>query len=220
MPKKKKTGKKKSKSKRVVTEPPRPVDPIPPLPPLPPQPSYGESIRDILMGSKVTVTEKEYLGVKISSKILDELTPQEIRDLKTVFDAFSNRRRQIDAISLQRAMRALGFKITRSDAREMIRDVDVDRTGMIEFNEFLEFVIQHQGSAQDIHDEIKQGFQMFDFDGTGQLTLDNLKLACKETGVKFTEQELKDMIEEADTNGDNQVDEEDFINVMLKTNLF
>ena len=46
------------------------------------------------------------------------------------------------------------------------------------------------------------------------------KKACKEAGVKFTEQELRDMIEEADRNGDNMVNLEEFTNVMLKTNLF
>ena len=57
-------------------------------------------------------------------------------------------------------------------------------------------------------------------EGTGRITLDNLKKACKEAGVKFTEQELRDMIEEADRNGDNEVDLQEFTNVMLKTNLF
>ena len=57
-------------------------------------------------------------------------------------------------------------------------------------------------------------------DGTGQISLDNLKRACKEAGVKFTEQELRDMIEEADRNGNNMVDLEEFTNIMLKTNLF
>ncbi|XP_077998441.1 uncharacterized protein LOC144451471 [Glandiceps talaboti] len=217
MPKKKK----KSKSKTVVVETPRgPVDPIPPLPPGPPRPTHHESIREILMNTKVEVTDKDFMGMKISAKVLDQLTPQEIRDLKTVYDAFSNRKGKIDVDSLRRAMRALGFILTRQEAREMINDVDINRTGSVDFNEFLEFVIQRQGTARDIHDEIRQGFQMFDYDGTGGITMEKLKRACKEAGIRFTEQELKGMIEEADTNGDNVVSEEEFINVMLKTNLF
>jgi len=39
-------------------------------------------------------------------------------------------------------------------------------------------------------------------------------------GVKLNEQELKEMIHEADKDGDNQIDQEEFVNIMLKTNLF
>ena len=39
-------------------------------------------------------------------------------------------------------------------------------------------------------------------------------------GVKLNEQELNEMIQEADKNGDNEVDQEEFVNIMLKTNLF
>ena len=38
--------------------------------------------------------------------------------------------------------------------------------------------------------------------------------------MKLNEQELKEMIQEADKDGDNEVDQEEFVNIMLKTNLF
>ena len=184
----------------------------------------------------------------------------------------------------------------------------VDRT--IDFDEFLQFIIDKQGTARDVQVEISQGFRMFDYgkclvpvetrfnffslhpqanskivhlicwkwpvdfkqdnmlkafmlwlwqfvwseplvcflrmicysnklilyllvfclfvslfvftplDGTGHITLENLKRACKDAGVKFTDLELRDMIEEADRNGDNMVDLEEFTSIMLKTNLF
>ena len=50
--------------------------------------------------------------------------------------------------------------------------------------------------------------------------MDNLKLACEEAGIKFTQKELEEMIEEADINGDGRVDQSEFIRIMLQTNLF
>ena len=38
--------------------------------------------------------------------------------------------------------------------------------------------------------------------------------------MKFNEEELQEMLLEADLNGDGLVDEEEFIKVMLQTNLF
>jgi Ca2+-binding EF-hand superfamily protein len=50
--------------------------------------------------------------------------------------------------------------------------------------------------------------------------LDNLRQACIEAEVNLTDSELKEMLKEADKNGDNQVDATEFIAIMLKTNLY
>ena len=50
--------------------------------------------------------------------------------------------------------------------------------------------------------------------------MENLKQASKDAGVKFSKQELQEMMEEADQNGDGYVDKEEFIKIMLQTNLF
>ncbi|XP_071945775.1 uncharacterized protein [Antedon mediterranea] len=182
--------------------------------------SNKETLNTILTEEKIGEDTKIFMGYKVSRTVLTELTPHEIRDLKNVFEVFADESKQIGAIPVQKMMRALGFKLTKKEAREMIADMDIDKNGLIDFNEFLQFIIDRQGTARDIHAEIEQGFKMFDYDGTGQLNLDDLKTACKEAGAKFTEIELKEMIEEADTNGDGKVNLEEFTNIMLKTNLF
>lgn len=57
-------------------------------------------------------------------------------------------------------------------------------------------------------------------DKTGKISLTNLKQVSRLCGVKLNEQELKEMIQEADKDGDSEVDQEEFVNIMLKTNLF
>ncbi|XP_028514856.1 caltractin [Exaiptasia diaphana] len=164
--------------------------------------------------------QQRFMG-GISAKAYEKLTPQEIRDLKVVFDTFdTDRSGSIDASELRKAMRALGFKISRSSIQSMIRDLDADESGKIEFNEFLDFVVSRQGDGRDVHDEILQGFKMFDTDKTGHITFDNLKNVSRLCGVNLNEQELKEMMQEADKDGDNQIDREEFVNIMLKTNLF
>lgn len=57
-------------------------------------------------------------------------------------------------------------------------------------------------------------------DKEGKITLHTLKRLCREHKVRLSERELRDMIREADHNGDDAVDENEFIGIMLKTNLF
>ncbi|XP_030842880.1 caltractin [Strongylocentrotus purpuratus] len=223
MPAKVKKKRAKSKSPGSAEEKNRPrPDPIPPqdFGPEEPKPSHRESLQKVLTGDRVDLQTKEFMGCRISTKVFEQLTTHEIRDLKTVFDAFADKRGMIRADHIRRAMRSLGFKVSKTEAVAMVADIDLDRSGTIDFNEFLLFIIDKQGTARDVQAEISQGFKMMDYDNTGKLTLDNLKRAAKESGVKFTEADLREMVEEADRNGDNMVDLQEFSTIMLKTNLF
>ena len=48
----------------------------------------------------------------------------------------------------------------------------------------------------------------------------NLKRVSKELGERMTDEELQEMIDEADRDGDGEVNEEEFLRIMKKTNLF
>ena len=57
-------------------------------------------------------------------------------------------------------------------------------------------------------------------ENSNQISMDSLKKACIVTGLKFSKQELEEMMIEADLNGDGFVDKEEFTKIMLQTNLF
>ncbi len=186
--------------------------------------SSPASPRDRLISAlqqAASLEESMYMGKRISKNISDQLTPQDIRDLRMVFDVFDlDKSGFIDQNELRKACKILGFNVRKEEIKKMMDDVDVDRSGQIDFNEFLEFVISRQGDARDIYAEIMQGFRLFDRDATGKITFENLKSAAKETGVPLSDVDIKGMIYEADKDGDNEINEEEFVNVMLKTNLF
>ncbi|XP_064630497.1 uncharacterized protein LOC135489198 [Lineus longissimus] len=223
MPKGKKKGKGKGKKKgkkgsagKKSTPETVPIDPIKPqfvAPLLRP----GETLLKVLTTHQVQ--EKEIHNFKVSVKVLEELTPQEIRELRTVFETFDgNMDGFLNPIELRNAMKVLGFKVTRDEVKDM--SSECTKRGMCDFSEYLGFVIERQGDTRDIQEEILKGFKLLDFDNSSKITLENLKQATHETGVAFTEEDLKDMIMEADTNGDGVVDKDEFIRIMLQTNLF
>jgi centrin-1 len=47
-----------------------------------------------------------------------------------------------------------------------------------------------------------------------------LKRVARELGETMTDDELQEMIDEADRDGDGEISEEEFIRIMKKTNLF
>jgi Ca2+-binding EF-hand superfamily protein len=61
---------------------------------------------------------------------------------------------------------------------------------------------------------------LFDDDETGKISLKNLRRVAKELGETMTDEELQEMIDEADRDGDGEISEEEFIRIMKKTNLF
>ena len=216
--KKGKSGKKGKKKEGAASDPGYKKDPVAPEYLLPP-PRPGEKLIKLLTTHKVN--EKELHGFKVSTTALKELTPQEIKDLKEVFDVFDSQNNGfVNPPDLRRALKVLGFKVTREEARKLVRDVGTKTSGYVDFNEFLDIIIEKQGDSRDIYDEILQGFKMFDYDNTEKITVDNLRRACVDAGVKFSDSELVEMMEEADQNGDRLVDKEEFIKIMLKTNLF
>ena len=61
-----------------------------------------------------------------------------------------------------------------------------------------------------------QVFSLFDDDNTGHITFRNLKRVATELGENLTDEELQEMIDEADRDGDGMINDEEFYRVMKK----
>ena len=56
----------------------------------------------------------------------------------------------------------------------------------------------------------------FDEESTGKITFRNLKKVAQELGEDLTDEELGEMLDEADRNGDGAIDQDEFFRVMKK----
>jgi len=148
-----------------------------------------------------------------------DLTDEQKREIKQAFDLFdADGSGHIDAKELKVAMRALGFEPKKEEIKKMISDIDRDGSGTIDFNEFLHMMTSKM-SERDNKEEIAKAFKLFDDDGTGKITLKNLRRVAKEIGENMTDQELSEMIAEADSDADGGVALLDFVQIMKRTQL-
>ncbi|XP_034546856.1 caltractin [Notolabrus celidotus] len=150
----------------------------------------------------------------------NDLTEDQKQEIKEAFDLFdTDGTGIIDVKELKVAMRALGFEPKKEEIKQMIADVDKEGSGTIDFNTFLSIMTLKTGD-KDSKEEILKAFRLFDDDGTGKISFKNLKRVAKELGENLTDEELQEMIDEADRDGDGEVNEQEFLSIMKKTNLY
>merc|ERR1711959_275545 len=112
------------------------------------------------------------------------------------------------------AMRALGFAPSKDEISRMLNDMDQDANGTVEFEEFLALMCGKMQSA-DPRDELLKTFSTI-CDGGSKITARDLAGMAKELGKTMTEEDLQEWIDEADTDGDGAISEEEFLVVMKK----
>mmetsp|Transcript_14473 Transcript_14473/g.37475 ORF Transcript_14473/g.37475 Transcript_14473/m.37475 type:complete len:110 (+) Transcript_14473:303-632(+) len=101
----------------------------------------------------------------------------------------------------------------------MIASVDKTGHGSIDFNEFLELLVTKM-SERDSKEDVRKAFRQFDHQGTGKISFDNLKRVARELGENMTDEELLEMINKADLDGDGEVNEDEFLRIMTYKHSF
>jgi len=76
-----------------------------------------------------------HAAVRKPKQELSEEQRQEIREAFDLFDTDQNG--LIDYHELKVAMRALGFDVRKEEVRRILQEVDVEGTGLINFDQFL-----------------------------------------------------------------------------------
>merc|ERR1711907_561358 len=94
-------------------------------------------------------------------------------------------------------MKALGFEPKKEEIAKMVKEMN----------------------KKDGKDEMLKGFKLFDDDNTGKISFKNFQRVAKELGENLSDAELKEILAEADEDGDGEINEAEFLAVMEKTGL-
>lgn len=141
-----------------------------------------------------------------------KFTDEQIEEVKEAFAIFDkNGDGTITTKDLITVMRSLGKNPTEDEIDDMIREVDTDGNGVIDFIEFLEMMAK---MSTDVDETIKEAFYIFDTDGSGAISSEEFRKVMMTLGAQMTDEEVTEIIEEVDVDGDGQINLEEFVNML------
>merc|ERR1711890_167762 len=120
-----------------------------------------------------------------SSKMAYQVDPykdiafDEIKCLKNCFDLFDTKKQEfLSADDLGGVLRAMGFRPSQEELMDILKEIDEDGSGEIEFVEFCQLCALFLVEDPDIETmkrELKDAFRVYDKEGQGFITAETLR---------------------------------------------
>ena len=144
-----------------------------------------------------------------------EISGTKKAEYKKAFDVYDkDKDEKINLTELENIMKSIGQKPSESELQDMINEIDIDGEGVITFDGFISLMEKKLRDA-DTEEELIESFKVFDKDGIGLISSENLRDVVVSLGMKFSQEEIDEMIREADNDGDGFINYEEFVNCVL-----
>ena len=183
----------------------------------------SDSNDNILNKSIIENLSKFTSTVSLQKAALSFLTNQismneEIKKLKIEFDKIDvNKDGEISLDELIQCLKTLyPIEEAKKRAEDIFKQIDFNNDGSINFSEFLTVNLQKEKILNE--DMLRKAFNLFDIDGNGYITIDELKETLNLNLNSQTDWE--ELVREVDKDGDYQIDFEEFKEMMEKVNDF
>ena len=143
------------------------------------------------------------------------ITEEQRKDFQDIFDQFDkDKDGKISGKELANAMVSMGQNPTDDEINEMMREVDLNQDGLIDFDEFMILMTKNSHETQ-TEEEVINAFRVFDKEGNGLIASSELKHIMMTIGDKMTEEEADEMVNEADIDEDGMINYEEFVRMMM-----
>ncbi|KAL4239136.1 hypothetical protein ACF0H5_003838 [Mactra antiquata] len=146
----------------------------------------------------------------------DVFSEEQLEEYKETFSLFDKEGDgSIVLKELGTVLRALGQHPTEADLADLIHKLETEGHTTIEFPEFLS-VLAKIIKDTDPETELTEAFKIFDKAGTGNISNADLRRIMTTYGEILNDEEVEEMIKEADTDGDGIVDYAEFISMVIQ----
>lgn len=152
-------------------------------------------------------------SIKASTENPNErkLSSEQVKEYTELFNKFDkNGDGRISMKELAVAMRMKGIKLSCQELKDIVELIDNDSNGSIELNEFIEFIefIMFSSLSEDNEEIIRAAFRLADKDQNGFISAEEIKDFMINIGEPSTDEEILLLINDADVDGDGQIDYE------------
>ena len=170
------------------------------------------------MPSKLMENLKSFKNAKNLKKavltfIATQLSSKEVEPLRTIFNSLDKNRD--GKLSCKEIKEGLKGHVNENDLITIMKNIDTDKNGYVEYNEFLSAAMGEEISHYETR--LESAFNLIDRDGNGKISVRELKSMLKGDVNKTEADFWINIIKEADKNGDGELDFEEFMAIMKET---
>ncbi|XWS37583.1 hypothetical protein CRYUN_Cryun19dG0057200 [Craigia yunnanensis] len=134
--------------------------------------------------------------------------------LQRVFNQFdANKDGKISVTELGDVMKALGSTYTEEELKRVMEDIDTDKDGFVNQYEFSS-LCRSSSDAITAASELRDAFDLYDQDKNGLISTNELHRVLNRLGMKCSVDDCVRMIKSVDSDGDGNVNFEEFEKMM------
>ena len=133
------------------------------------------------------------------------------REIFSMFDKDNSN--TVSKDELQSLLIALGRNPTPEEVEKFLGEVDTDRSGQIDFDEFFRVMEKVYNVPPNTIQEVVEAFRIFDLDNSGKISLEEFRRILTKYGNEFTENDINDIFGMIDVDRDNTISYAEFIDV-------
>ena len=147
--------------------------------------------------------------------MFDNISENKIKEYKSVFDLNDNNKDgNVTLDELANILKAINISSSDEEIKEIIMELELEGNDEINFENFVSIVNRRDKDA-DNEEEVIKAFKFFDKEGNGLININELKNIMLSVGKNISEEELNDMLKEADIDMDGYINYEEFIRSLL-----
>merc|ERR1711948_148680 len=123
----------------------------------------------------------------------------------------------INQTTMQMILKSMSVECNKTDMDNYAAEVDEEDSGKFTFLQFCSVAARFmiEDDEEQMKEELKEAFRIYDRDGQGFITTDVLKEILREIDSPLTEGDLDNIIEEVDEDASGTLDFDEFQGMMM-----